>query len=256
MAQPPANRAKPETSSITILSWNLAMFERSADSPTYWGHADIEAAVRDVVLDLKPDVVLFQELPGLVPFVETHDMIRSNPRSHSGNLAVLVSHQLMATKPTHVEIKRTALLATFDHLDLTLANVHLAPGRGGAEQRREQLSAVVGANRSSSLVVAGDTNTRLEEEESLAALCLSCPRPPAPTWDGHRNRFRADSARFRAYFTRAFALGDAAIADQRVLDDRPLVVDDQRFFLSDHFALLITVEIGRPDHHSPTPESH
>ncbi len=228
--------------SLTILSWNLAMFERSADAPTYWGPSDVEAAVRDTVLELKPDVVVLQELPGLVPFVETHDMVRSNPRSHNGNLATLVTHALMASgKPTPSVVKRSALVSTFADLDLTVANVHLAPSRAGRHDRKHQLERVAEATTTSRLVVIGDTNTRLDEEESIAELGLTGERPPKATWDGHRNRFRGDSGKFRAYFTRAFVKGPMRITSQRVLDDRAIEIDGSRFHLSDHFALLVTI---------------
>ncbi|MDH3303257.1 MAG: hypothetical protein OES24_22360 [Acidimicrobiia bacterium] len=225
---------------LTILSWNLAMFERSADAPTYWGQSDVEAAVRETLLAVKPDLVAYQELPGLVPFVETHDMIRSNPRSHSGNLATLVAHRLMASKPEAITVRGTGLLAVFPDRDLTVANVHLAPGRGSAEQRREQLRVVLQASPTERIVVIGDTNTRVDEEDAFADLGLEAPRPPGPTWDGHRNRFRGDSGAFRAYFTRAFTSGSVSIIDQRILDE-PLDVDGQRFHLSDHFPLHVTV---------------
>ena len=226
---------------LSILSWNLAMFERSADAPTYWGHSDVEATVRAVVLDLKPDVVAFQELPGLVPYVETHDMVRSNPRSHSGNLATLVSHQLKSHNPTPSVVKRAALLTSFSDLDLTVANVHLAPGRGAAETRREQLAEIVTQCKTERLLIIGDTNTRLSEEESITQLGLSVERPPSPTWDGHRNRFRGDSGKFRAYFTRAFTNDRLTIESQTVLNDRAIEADGSQFHISDHFGLLVTI---------------
>ena len=226
---------------LTILTWNLAMFERSAEAPTYWGQADTEATVRDVVLETSPDVVVYQELPGLVPFVETHDMIRSNPRSHSGNLATLVSHRLSTvTPPKAAVIRRTALLTTLPDLELTIANVHLAPGRGAVDRRREQLEVVLTASPTNRLVVIGDTNTRIDEEQTLTDLGLDGPRPPGPTWDGHRNRFRGGDGAFRAYFTRALTSGPVSIINQRVLDE-PTVVEEQRFHLSDHYPLLVTV---------------
>jgi endonuclease/exonuclease/phosphatase family metal-dependent hydrolase len=227
---------------LSVLTWNLAMFERSLDAPTYWGPSDVEATVRDVILDLRPDIVVLQELPGLVPFVETHDMVRSNPRSHSGNLATLVSHDLMAsTKPKPTVVPRASLLTTFAPLDLTVANVHLAPGRGSGDERLGQLAAVSAACGTERLVVVGDTNTRLAEDDAIAGLGFTTEAPPSPTWDGHRNRFRGDSGRFRAYFTRAFTRGPVAIEQQRVLNDLAVEVDGSRFHVSDHFALMITV---------------
>ncbi len=228
---------------LTILSWNLALFERSEQAPTYWGQSDVEAAARQDILDLAPDIVAYQELPGLVPFVETHDMIRANPRTHSGNLATLVSHDLMATKPSFSTVDKTAVLTTFDQLGLTVANVHLAPGKGSAGLRLDQLAAIQEANPSPRLVIVGDTNTRVEEETGVEDKGLTAPRPPGPTWDGHRNRFRGDSGRFRAYFTRAMTSGPVTITDQRLLDV-PRRIDGQEFHLSDHFALIVEITIS------------
>lgn len=225
---------------LTILSWNLAMFERSADAPTYWGQSDVEATVRETVLAVEPDVVAYQELPGLVPFIETHDMIRSNPRSHSGNLATLVTHPLMGSEPTSITLKRTGILTTFPDHELTVANVHLAPGRGSGDQRREQLRVVLEATPTERVVVVGDTNSRVDEEDGFVDLGFRAPRPPGPTWDGHRNRFRGDSGAFRAYFTRALTAGPVSIVGQRILDE-PVEVDGHRFHVSDHFALLVTL---------------
>ena len=143
------------------------MFERSADAPPNWDQQHTEAAVRETILDLAPDLVLFQELPGLVPFVETHDMVRANPRSHSGNLATLVAHAVMEQQPTSLVVTRTALLTTFPDFGLTVANVHLSPGRGAEAQRLHQLRVVADASPTDNLVIVGDTNTRKAE---LAAI--------------------------------------------------------------------------------------
>ena len=59
---------------------------RPANAPQHWELHDTEAFVRQSVLDRSPSVVLFQELPGLVPYIETHAMVGANPRTHSGNL--------------------------------------------------------------------------------------------------------------------------------------------------------------------------
>ena len=226
---------------LTFLSWNLAMLERSAAAPQHWSQDHTQHAVREIVLDLSPDLVFLQELPGIVPYVETHDMIRANPRSHSGNLATLVGHHLLDDLPDRglmVDVvPGAAVLATFVERDLTVANVHLAPGRGEAGQRLAQLEAVVAASPTQDLVIVGDTNTRTAEEPAIAALGLHGERPPEPTWDGRRNRFRAGGAEFTAFFTRYFVAGEPRIDEVRVLTAP--VTDDggARFHLSDHFAL-------------------
>ncbi|MGI9596733.1 MAG: endonuclease/exonuclease/phosphatase family protein [Acidimicrobiales bacterium] len=226
--------------SISFLTWNLAMLERSAEAPADWTTEHTQAEVRQTVLDTSPDVVLLQELPGIVPYVETHDMIRSNPRSHSGNMATLVGHDLMEEEPIHTTLAGAALLVTFVERDVTIANVHLAPGRAGAPQRLDQLRAIIDASPTGDLAIIGDTNTRTDEEQDIAGLGLVGVRPPSPTWDGRRNRFRGRSGEFKAYFTRAFLGGDLEVSDSAVLSS-PVETDRHSFHLSDHFALTGTL---------------
>ena len=221
---------------LTFLSWNLAMFGRSTEAPLGWSHEHIEAHVRQLILELSPDLVLLQELPGLVPYVETHDMVRANPRSHSGNLATLVGHHLLDEEPTFEVVDGCALLVTFAERDLTVANVHLAPGRAGAALRLTQLEAIIETSPTIDLAIVGDTNTRTDEEPAIAALGLSGQRPPSATWDGRRNPFNGPSGDFRAYFTRAFATQDVRVAGQAVVPGR-VTADGHTFHLSDHFGL-------------------
>lgn len=221
---------------LSFLSWNLAMLETSAQAPLSWEVFDTEAAIRDRVLAAPPDVLLFQELPGMVPFVETHDMIRANPRSHHGNLATLVSHELMATEPTFHVVPGCAVLTTFAEPAITVANVHLAPGRGGAAERLDQLARVVEASPTEALLIVGDTNTRVDEVEALVDAGLHSVKPPRPTWDSRRNHFRDDMAEFSAYFTRWFASPAVTVREVQV-DHEPVERLGKRFHLSDHFAL-------------------
>ncbi len=229
-----------ESSSLICLSWNLAMLGRSQEAPPDWTQEHVEAAVRQLLLDWSPDVVLLQELPGLVPYVETHDMVRANPRSHSGNLATLVGNHLLDEDLTVAVVERCALLVTLVDRDVTIANVHLAPGGGSAGVRLAQLQAVLASAPTDHVLVLGDTNTRLAEEVALEAIGLAGPRPPEPTWDGRRNPFNGPSGEFVAYFTRALAAGDVTIADQRVLPGR-IEADGRHFHLSDHFALEVQI---------------
>ncbi len=218
------------------------MLERSSQAPAAWGEEHTQAAVRDVVLDLSPDVVLFQELPGVVPYVETHAMLKANPLSHSGNLATLVGHHLADEEIVHTVVPRCGLLATFVERDLTIANVHLSPSRAGADERLQQLELIIDASPTADLAVIGDTNTRSEEEEPIAAIGLTGDRPPRPTWDGRRNRFRGAEGNFVAYFSRHFTTSGLRVDDVTVLHDRGVTVDGAHFHLSDHFGFggLIT----------------
>lgn len=230
---------------LTFLTWNLAMLERSAQAPMFWESSATEAAVRDVVLDQAPDVVCYQELPGLVPFVETHSMIPANPKSHSGNLATLVANRLATTELKVATVEGCAILTTFVELDFTIANVHLPAGPGMAPERLMYLSKVIDASPTLPLVIVGDTNMRVEEAERFCAMGFSGDKPPAPTWDSRRNRFRSDAPEFSAYFTRWFASPGVAVTDVRVHAE-PVEHDDRRFHLSDHFALSGTVVVPDP----------
>lgn len=212
------------------------MLERPATAPLFWEVSNTEAVVREQVLQLKPDIVLFQELPGMVPFVETHSMIPANPKSHSGNLATLVRNQLATTELKIATVDGCAILTTFMELDLTIANVHLPAGKGAAPDRLMYLSKVIQASPTLPLVIVGDTNMRIEEADALIGMSFSGDKPPHPTWDSRRNNFRADAYEFSAYFTRWFASTGVSVSDVVVHRD-PIEHDDKKFFVSDHYAL-------------------
>lgn len=226
------------TQSLSILTWNLAMLARSEQAPASWTDEHALAAIREFALELKPDVILLQELPSLVPYVETHGMVRANPVTHSGNLATLLSHNLMETgQPEARVVERTALLTVFRPLGLTIANVHLTPGRGGAASRLDQMAKIVDASPTAHLIVGGDTNSRLDEVPAFEELGLGGDRPPTPTWNSRRNRFHADMPEFSAYFTRYFATEGVSLHDVQVWEDAQVEHDGRAFQLSDHYAL-------------------
>lgn len=231
---------------LTILTWNLAMLERSAEAPHTWGMEHTEQAVRERVVSHAPDVVFFQELPRAVPYLETHDMLRANPETHQGNLAILIRHELLAnerriSEPVVTVIEGCAVMVTLSS-GLTLANVHLAPGPAAVGERLEQLARIVESSPTPRLLIAGDTNSRVDEEEPLAEAGLTGERPPRPTWDGKRNRFHTDIPEFSAYFTRWFATSDLTVSDVALVDD-PVEMDTHRFYLSDHHGLFFSVAI-------------
>lgn len=231
---------------LTFLTWNLALMKRSAEAPPAWGPDNTEAAFRDIVLERSPDIVLLQELPRMVPFVETHGMIRANPESHSGNLATLAKHQHLIAEPAVSVVPGCAILSTFG--DLTIANVHLAPGPGKQSegQRLEQLAQIVEASPTPDVLIVGDTNTRVGEIETIENAGFSSQRPPSPTWDSNTNAFNSgrESGAFRAYFTRWFASPNVVVTDVQVLK-KPIEFDGQRFHLSDHYGLMGTVTIAK-----------
>ncbi len=219
---------------VSFLSWNLGLLERSAQAPYAWQPEHTEAAVRERVLATAPDVVAFQELPRLVPYVETHAMVPANPVSHSGNMALLVKHDLFTSLTSHGVVDGCALLATFG--DLTIANVHLAPGSGAVAERLEQVARIVESSPTPNLLIIGDTNTRRPEEAALADAGIFSTPPPKATWNSRRNRFRRDAPEFTAYFTRWFASGDVKVREVKVWNE-PIEFDDHTFHVSDHYAL-------------------
>ena len=223
------------------------MLARSAQAPANWGQENTEFAVRQRVLAVEPDLVLFQELPRMVPYIDTHDMIKANPETHQGNLATLVSHDLLARtgRPSVKTIAGCAVLITLPLVGtsdgVTVANVHLAPGPAAGGERLEQLARIVEASPTAALAVIGDTNTRVEETEALAEAGLTARKPPKATWNSRRNRFNRGGADFTAYFTRGFVTEGLQLTTQKVLDS-PEEIDGRRFHLSDHFALTGNIE--------------
>ena len=221
---------------ISFLSWNLALLERSANAPLLWEQCDAEEVFRQHVLNDPPDIILLQELPGLVPFVETHKMIKANPKSHSGNLATLVAHTIEEDSISFISIPGFALLTTFESFGLTIANVHLAPGKGQSQSRMDQLAAVIAQSPCERVAIIGDTNSRSDEVARVREAGLHAPELPEPTWDSFKNRFHLGAPRFRANFTRCFTHPKIHAEDLEVIST-PVERDDKKFYISDHFAL-------------------
>jgi len=204
------------------------MMQRSAEAPHQWSLEQTEDAVRSFVSARDPDVVCFQELPGLVPYLDTHSLVPSVTVSHSGHIATLVRSSMMeeAQHSTQEGFGVVVNLA-----GLSIANVHLAPGPDGAPMRKAMLEQI--AKVDGPLAVIGDTNMRMAEWEDLGDLAAA--KPPTPTWDSRRNRFNAEIPEFSAYFTnvitRSVQPGDLVVYTQR---HQHL---DRQFFLSDHYPL-------------------
>ena len=120
--------------SISFLSWNLNLLENSHAAPVGWRMDQAESLIRERVLAVDPDFVCFQELPGLVPYVETHDLIPANTVSHSGNLATLVRRDLLDQVESRA-VGRSVVLSAIESAGISIANVHLPPGGHGQVER-------------------------------------------------------------------------------------------------------------------------
>ena len=222
--------------------------ERSAQAPFSLQHFEIEAAIRQFVLDQEPGIVCLQELPNLVPFVETLDLMRATTQSHSGRLATLVAKTVTAsTTPEILAVEGVGLLTTFPEVDgrpsFSVANVHLEPGRGGVGRRLEQLGEIVTQSPTERILIIGDTNMRVADVEFVKEAGFAVPKPKRPTWNSKRNRFQADGFGFTAYFTRPFVSPGLQISNM-VVHDKPTTVDGKKFYWSDHFALSADITVG------------
>lgn len=203
-------------------------------APPGWRMDQTEAVIRETVLELGPDVVCFQELPGLVPFIETHGMAPANAKGQTGDLATLVRLDWMPKVTARAE--GPAVVA--DLGDISVANVHLPSGKGAGRERLSAARMLAGEK----VALIGDTNTRTKEEEDFAKLGLTGPRPPEPTWNGRTNQFRISEREFTAYFTRCFVGQGLEITQQTVLTE---VVEDT-FHISDHYALFVRIKRNDP----------
>ena len=162
------------------------------------------------------------------------------------DLATLVRHEVLAREgpdgPRLTVVAGCALLVTLAD-GLTIANVHLSPGPAAVAERLDQLARIVEASPTPTLLIAGDTNTRVAEEAPLAEAALVGTRPPHATWDSKRNGFRSDAPRFTAHFTRWFASPGVKVSGVKV-DREPVEVDGHAFHLSDHYSLRGSVALS------------
>ena len=230
---------------LTFLSWNLCMMKTSAQAPMHWRMDLTENEIREVVLRESPDFVCFQELPGLVPFVEGYDLLPANTRSHSGDIATIVRKDWIDKIEVDV-INRFAVFAIIPSENLTLVNVHLAPGNNGKFKRLDMLQQIEQKCKTDGLLIVGDTNSRLSEEKLIAEVGLQGTKPPRATWDTRANRFRDQGHEFTAYFTRYFHNQQVVVQDVEVWDE-PIEHEGKKFFVSDHFALTGSFHLAQSD---------
>lgn len=224
------------------------MLVPSAQAPTGWDSDYTEDAIRRFIIRQQPHWVFLQEVSGVVPpYIEDYVLIRQQTESHSGNIVTLLHKDLAELPITHSVVERCAVVSELHGMDVTIANVHLAPGKSGAANRMRMLRRIREAATTSRLLVVGDTNTRLTEDREVAKLGLATPKPPTATWDSRTNRFRKGTRGYTAYYTRFFVGGDIRVGNTDV-HATPLSVDGKRFYLSDHFALSANLVIPVPDY--------
>ncbi len=221
--------------SYTFLTWNLCLLEKSHQAPANWQLDQAEARVREFILDLDPDFVFFQELPGLVPYVETHDLVPANTITHSGNIATLARHELMESLQSRT-VDKFAILTSIRSAGISFANVHLEPGPNGKQKRFASLERLAKTCGTPALLIAGDTNTRTSEVESWSHLGFEGKLPPRATWNSRTNQFRDGDRKYTAYYTRYFHSRNVKVSNVRVWD-QPIQVQGKKFHLSDHFAM-------------------
>ncbi|MBT8198920.1 MAG: hypothetical protein KJO36_00250 [Acidimicrobiia bacterium] len=222
---------------FSFLTWNVAMMRRSSEAPFEWTIEHSEEAIRAFVVERDPDIVCFQELPGMVPYVGSHVLVPVHTRSHNGDIAILVRSGLEVDATFRTE-QGFAVVVEFS--DFTFANVHLAPGSDGAMTRLAMMHQIL-ADVVQPLVVVGDTNMRMAEWDLMAELGFTIVKPPVPTWNSRSNRFNEGGAEYTAYYTNAMARGKVEVSDLEVWTE-PVRYLDKSFHLSDHYPLTGSVE--------------
>lgn len=210
------------------------MMQRSAQAPHHWTMEHTEEAVRSFAESRDPDIICFQELPGLVPYLDTHSLVPSVTVSHSGHIATLIRTELIE----EVEHSAEDGFAVVSQIGgLSIANVHLAPGPAGVPMRKamvERLAQIEGP-----LAIVGDTNMRMSEWAEMGD--LKAAKPPTPTWDSRRNAFNEEIPEFSAYFTNVL-VREVSVTDLLVYTQRQSFMEHD-FFLSDHFPLGGTLSV-------------
>jgi len=236
------DQKKQSQAEFSFLSWNLCMLENSYQAPANWRMDQAESKVRERILEVSPDFVFFQELPGLVPYVETHELVPANTISHSGNIATLVRKDLFKSIESYT-IAGFAVVTSVPSQDITIANVHLEPGKNGDYKRLDSIKRIVNRCKTSGLLIVGDTNTRTTEEESFEQIGLIGKRPAKATWNSRTNLFRKNGRKYTAYYTRYFHSQNLSVSKVKVWSD-PLSIDGKKFHLSDHFAMSGSVSFS------------
>jgi endonuclease/exonuclease/phosphatase family metal-dependent hydrolase len=271
---------------LTLVSFNVAGCQPSAEAPPGWRQTQATKAIRTEILGSNPDILALQECPGDASWAKTHFPTYNV-------LGVTWSHAdyviLMVKKGIHAEavpmskgdnddnnpVVLAKLMYPQESRTLLVASVHLAPFREGEDDRRQQMTRLIQKHHHHSaagkeeqqvpLIIAGDTNMRQSEdvvmEQTLELTDFwkhaGSNKATKFTWDtiDHGtscNRYYGESTRnYNARYDRVYGTTSSLTKPLNLkVSNFELIankpVTNKYHFLSDHFGIVTTFDLEWP----------
>jgi len=181
-----------EWDEIEIMTWNIKEFPLNQSTPIY---------LNDVVSDLLPDIILFQEIDDISEFQnfvsslgDSYSLVHTS--SGSLNLGLIARsecveiegystlftsnyNEFVGRYPLKVDLKWSCGLRA---INLNIINVHLKAFDDGFDQRlaaSEIISDYINENLDKNIVVAGDFNDEIDDPQSSNSLWPLIENPNA-----------------------------------------------------------------------------
>lgn len=240
---------------FTVLTYNVNDLSLSDASPPGWTQAAQHAALRDLVLQLQPDLLCLQEAfddfpPLLTEAYEWHGQVPSHRGScrlatrREGPLAGAGGEAAFEVGPAVV----APLRLHGGEQPIYAACAHLAPFADNWPRRARQLARIVEAvPPGAPLVFAGDANMREGEtgagDNGLADAWVAAGSHEAQrwSWNTHVNRYYRDGRKYQDRYDRVFTRGFSVLGFE-LAGNQP-ASSSSSHFLSDHFGILATLQL-------------
>jgi hypothetical protein len=243
---------KSEQPALRLMTWNIAGTDLPCTKPASWNVRDKLCAMKREISRLKPDVLALQECPGgdrcsAVP--EELQLVGSVEAHPAGCYVQLYARSSYAMENVSLRsgLPAVAGICKVKETRVCFVSAHLFPHPENVEVRSKELKGILSkCGCGEAVVLMGDLNVqRAEVQELCDEHALRAMRYANCSWDPRKNRFYPNLSNFK---------GDGKVYDQ-IWSSGPLWVEGhlvgackeyragQRFFLSDHFALLGLLDV-------------
>lgn len=256
---------------MIILTWNVSAFNTcfNAKYSVEQKRGMIIEAIKS--LDKSPDVLCLQEataelVQALV--VNTNYCLLDTVQTHCEMCCLFVRNDLrqkLVTGENAIHVTDGVVSCDFQlskTQSVRLASCHLAPFKGNAQVRKEQLETffkLCDASKVDHVILAGDMNVRQGESDVWLtkllpelskgkdfndAWCLSGRNAFTKfTWDSFTNKYFNDGFKFKSRFDRVIISGGMQCRSYQLIGNTPV----NNFFLSDHFGIVTELVLEEKD---------
>ncbi|KAL7544547.1 hypothetical protein ACHAWF_007929 [Thalassiosira exigua] len=254
---------------LTLLSWNISNAHPSSAAPDVARRStEAPRLIRDECLrpSPRPDVLALQECPhphfGREEFGPSGYVSMGTRQSHCGFVDLLVREELASRSAAPIAMPGEGLPSVAAAIELpdrtrvAVSSSHLAPFKENAFVRKMQCEALMELmdGHVDNAILLGDFNMRAAEDRAIedargggwidAWKGAGSEKGTKFSWNSFANSYHEGGFRFRARFDRCYLRGGALhVSHFDLLGNEP-VEGKKGDYLSDHFGLLVRLEVS------------